>query len=592
MADKEELYRNFASAISETTGGNMTPEMVKEYVERDLSDVQDAWGSMASPERKVLETEYKATGNRDESISKALSGWDEQFNMPRKVAKIQTNRDIYNELKSVYDESGGDWDMVYKVAKYNQVPKELMNEFVKDGQWTDYEMGSESGAGYGAVARGATSNLYGGLANVLTGGKYANVDVVPRGMEFDDQANTLWRAGVRQANAYGRSMSETNPGMELTGQLIGSLAPLGAATKATKGIKVASDATRAGRIANTFGKGLATGALFSVPEALSQESVGDALSKTLTNSLIFGGGDVALSGLGAGLGAFGRGVSKISKPVSEPQEGLIKAFQKIKPVSEMSEAELKQGMKNGWISPEGEFNIVEYLSKEHGASGTEIMDSLAELAKTNRELYNKIKGELKNFHYSDAIKKASKDAMIPKAPLSRFNRILEQIPARLDKFADDVIGYKSFSGRAVNTMEEFNNDIKYALRSFKPNQTEQKAINKYLKDVESANMKQHLVNELPTELKAVDKSKTLPGELLKNLSIVGLGPLIKSPIRVMQDRIQRNYIRQLISGEERRPTIIKRLLEKTGRAGKVLGPAAENLQPYVNVTGTKLIEED
>ena len=94
-------YEELARVVRETTGGNMTPEIVDEVLNRDMTPVADAWRRMSSTERAKLETEFKATGNREEAISKTLTEWDNQFNMPRKVIEYQTNRDIYNALKKM-----------------------------------------------------------------------------------------------------------------------------------------------------------------------------------------------------------------------------------------------------------------------------------------------------------------------------------------------------------------------------------------------------------------------------------------------------------------------------------------------------------
>lgn len=582
-------YEQLAQVVAETTGGPMTPEIVGEVLERDLEPISDAWRTMGSRERGTLESLYKSTGDREKAISGALKDWDEQFGMPRKVVEYQTNRDMYNALKDVYDNSGGDWDMVYKVAKYNDVPKDLMNEFVKDGKWQDYrdkEFNMDTNNLYGGFARGSTGSLYGGINNALSGGKYAIVDKVPEGLSYEDQADTLWRAGVRQADAYGRSQMETSPGSELVGQLLGMFMPADLATKATAGLKASEGATRLGRIANKFVRGAASGSLFSLPESLSKESVGSALANTLKNAAIFGTGDVAISGLGEALGAFGRGAGRVAQKSAVPGENITKSFSKLKPVSEMSEAELKRGVENGWLK-DGELNVTEYLAKEHGMDATQTIDDLAQVSKTNREVYNKLSSEVEGFNYKDAVKKASEDALIPNAPLSRFNKIMKELPDRLEKFSDDIIGFTEEEGvNLAQTMRSFNQQVKHELRSItKPNAAEKKAIDKYLKDIESANMMQYMKKKLPSQLKAVDKPKTVASELARIFQITNPLSAGKAVSNVLQDRVERNYLRQLMSGEAYRPSALQRMLERTGKINtEKLRPAQQIINAAISKT--------
>lgn len=549
-------YEELARVVAETTGGNVTAKDVDEVLNRDMAPIANEWRGMASSERLPLETLYASTGDKEKSINDVLKKWDTEFGKPRKVLEIGTNRDIYNALKEVYDRTG-DWDTVYKVAKYNNVPKELMDDFVKDGKWTNYSVGDELGSGTGAVLRGVSDNLYGGLANILSGGRYADqfTDVVPNGVEYDDMAHTLWRAGIRQSDEYGRSLMETDPAMEIVGQIVGMAPTLGAAGLATKGVKVSGGLTRLGRAANTFTKGAATGALASIPGSLTKESVGDALANTLTESALFGAGDVALSGLGAALGATKNTVAKGLEKFKKPSENYQKAFRKIKSIEEMSKEELARGAERGWLK-DGKLDVSKYLADEYGMNSAEVMEDLARVSRYNREVYNQLKNELKGFDYREAIGNAAKKAMIPNANLSRVNKALKEIPERLEQFSEGARWYDSLTGEQLGqTMKAFNEDVKKWLTSIKnPNKVEKKAIEQYLKDVETANMQQYMKKLLPTEFQAVDKKPTLFGELAKLFNINNQISQVSAASKFLKGKVDRNFMRQIMSGHRQKET--------------------------------------
>ena len=567
-SERNDILYHAGFGVNEKT----TPEELRKKVKlsmTDMSPIADAWQKMSSNERTALEESFATSGNREEAISSVLKGWDEQFGSPRKVVNITTDRDTYNALKEVYDKTGGDWDMVARVAKYNQVPKELMDKFVKDGQWTDYSVGDELGSGVGAVARGATGNLYGGIKNILENGEYSKfIDQVPRGVNYEDQANTLWRAGIRQAGDYGRSLMETDPGMEIVGQGLGMLAPIGLASQATKGLKLTEGATKLGRLANFAGRSAATGALYSIPGSLSEESLGGALANTAKDAAVFTLGDLAFAGAGKGLGALGRGIGKVTKRATVPGENIVKSTRKIKSLEEMSEAEIKRGMERGWIKEDGTLDVTKYLAEEYGTGATETIDDLARISKGNREVYNQLKDETKNFHYKQSIAKAAEDAMIPNAPLSRVNRILRTIPERIQEFSDDVIGYLGTENQHLaNNLTAFNQDIQHALRSLKNlSEVEKKAVDKYLKDVESANMIQHMRNRLPSEFQAVDKDKTLFSSLARLFSITNPFSSAKALGDVTLSKAERDFLRNKMTGAPIKKTAVQMVEEGAKRA--------------------------
>lgn len=588
-------YEDIARVVRENTGGNMTPEIAETVVTRDLSPIADAWHDAATIERPRLENEFAVYGDRDKALRAIAEERVSQFgDTPVTTVKYQTNRDIYDALKDVYDKSGGDWDLVGKVIEYNKIPEDLVREFIKDGKWTDYHMADEAGSGFGAVARGASDNLYGALANMLTGGDWANVTRVPEGLETEQDVKSQWRAGINQARAYGRSMMESDPATEIAGQLVGAAIPLGTISKATKGIKAASDATRLGRIGNRLVQGAVTGALYSVPEALTKESASDFSQTVAKNAALFGAFDAGLAGLGEGAGALRRGVWNAAKRSVAPGENLTKSFSKLKPVAEMSEAEKARGLKAGWLKEDGSLNVTDYLAKEHGMEATQTIDDLATVSKTNREVYNKLSGEVKDFNYKSALDKAAENAIIPNAPLSRVNRLLKSLPQKLEKFSDDIIGYTEEEGvNLAQSMRAFNQQVKHELRSIRnPSATEQRAINQYLKDVEAANMKQYMKKRLPSELKAVDKEKTMYSELARIFQITNPVSALRAAGNVMEDRVARNYLRQLVSGEQYRPGVVRRLLEKTGRAPQINEEKLYNTQNLINTRISKSTKGD
>lgn len=590
-AEKRDVLRHAAYGVNEKT----SPDELKKNLKlamTDMSPIADAWKKMSSNERAALEESFATSGNREEAISGVLKGWDEQFGSPRKVTEITTNRDIYNALKEVYDKSGGDWDMVARVAKYNQVPKDLMDKFVKNGQWTDYSVGDESGSGFGAVARGATDNLYGGIKNILSGGEYAEfAQQVPRGVNYEDQANTLWRAGIRQAGDYGRSLMETDPGMEIAGQIVGSFAPLGVATKATKGMKVASNATKLGRLANLVGRGAATGALYSIPGSLSEDTIGGALGNTAKDAAVFALGDLAFAGAGGALGAISRGAGKVIRGVGKPGENIVKSTQKIKSLEEMSESEIKRGIERGWIKKDGTLDVTKYLADEYGTGATETIDDLARISKGNREVYNQLKNETKDFHYKQTIAKAAEDAMIPNAPLSRVNRILKTIPDRIKEFSDDVVGYLGTeSQHLANNLTAFNQDIQHALKSLKNlSAPEKAAVDKYLKEVETANMIQHMRNKLPTEFQAVDKTKTVLGSLARLFNITNPFSAGKAAGDVLLSRTERDFLRKKMAGTMIEKTPLEKAFEGAERARNRMD--TRRLQQVINAMVARTLKQ-
>ena len=586
--------------VAKTVTKNTTPEELVRSAKvamTDLSPIGDAWRDAVSSEKKRLEDAFVASNDRDTALRAIAEARVSQFgDTPVTTVKYQTNRDIYNVLKDVYDKSGGDWDLVGKVIQYNEIPEDLVRQFIKDGQWTDYSAGTELGSSVGALARGATGGLYGGLANVLTGGDYARrfSDVVPAGLETEEDAKTKWRAGIRQAEGYGRSMLETDPAKEIATQLVGAALPLGAISKATKGVKAAADASRWAKIGMQAARGAATGALYSIPEALTKESVPEFSQTVAKNAALFGAFDGLLAGVGEGAGALRRGVWNTMKRSVKPSENLTKSFSKLKPVVEMSEAEKARGLKAGWLKEDGSLNVTDYLAREHGMDATQTIDDLATVSKTNREVFNKLSDEVKDFNYKQALDKAAKDAIIPNAQLSRVNRLLKSLPQKLEKFSDDIIGYTEEEGvNLAQSMRAFNQQVKHELRSIRnPNAVEKRAIDQYLKDVETANMKQYMKKKLPSELKAVDKAKTMYSELARIFQITNPVSALRAAGNVMEDQVQRNYIRQLISGEEYRPGTVRRLLERVGRTPSIDKEKLYNTQQFINAGISKSTKGD
>lgn len=559
--DREKQRDVLIAAAKGLYESNTTPEELTRRVKlamTDMTPLGDAWAEGSSGEKRKLEDVYMSTNDKDAALRAVVEGRKASFgDTPLKKVEYSTNRDIYNALKEVYDRSGGDWGLVGKVIKYNDIPEDLVREFIKDGKWTDYSVGDEMGSGFGAVARGLSDNLYGGLANILTGGEYAGKfrDVVPEGVVADNMAHTLWRAGIQQADDYGRSLMETDPLMEIGGQGVGMLPTLGLAGAATKGVKVSGGLTRLGRAANTFTKGAATGALASIPGSITKESVGDAMSNTLAESLMFGAGDVALSGLGAGLGAAKKwGAGKLAK-IKAPSENYTKAFAKIKRIEDMSEEELKRGVERGWLK-DGKLNVPQYLADEYGLGAAETMEDLWRVAKGNREVYNQLRADLEKFNYREAIGNAAKKAMIPNANLSRVNQVLKDIPKRLEEFSDGAKWYESLTGEQLaQTMKAFNEDVKKALTSIKnPNKLEKQAIDNYLKEVESSNMLQFMKKQMPSQFQAVDKTSTLLGEFGKLFNINNPISQFTASSKFLKSRTDRNFMRQVMSGHKQKET--------------------------------------
>lgn len=568
----------------------MEDKNAQEVLNQDITSIADAWRNMSSGERKALEQNFKASGDRTKAISETLKQWDAEFGSPRKVIEISSDRDVFNALKGIYDKTG-DWEMVAKVARYNNIPKETMDKFIKDDKFVDsLPVRGEDKAG--ALARGAVGSLYGGLLNDLTGGKYAEkyVDEVPEGIDYADSAKSHFKAGIRQAQAHGRALSQSNPNQELVGNLLGAVAPIGGISKGLQGVKLFNEGTKLAKAGNFLGREFATGAIYGAPQAFEEETLEDALLKPLDVGKDFAIAGGLLGGAGKVVGTAGRFIGKGTKVISAPKENITKAFEKLKPLTEMSESDIKRiGAKEGWFK-DGQINVTEYLAKQHGMKSTGTMTELAKVAKNNREVYNKLKDEVKFFDYKKALDKAAEDAVISNAPLSRVNKLLKSLPEKLEKFTDDIIGFSEEEGvRLADKMTAFNDFVKHELRSIKnPNSFEKQAIEKYLKDVEAANMKQFMKSKLPSELDAIDKAKTLVGEGLKNLSIVGMGPLIKSPIRVVQDKIERNYIRQLMEGKKyREKSPVMRLLQNIGR-GADMEVNTEKLRMPARVTAAQV----
>lgn len=540
---------------------NTTPEELTRRAKlamTDMTPLGDAWAEGSSGEKRKLEDVYMSTNDKDAALRAVVEGRKASFgDTPLKKVEYSTNRDIYNALKEVYDRSGGDWGLVGKVIKYNDIPEDLVREFIKDGRWTDYSVGDEMGSGVGAIARGLSDNLYGGLANILTGGEYAGKfrDVVPEGIVTDDMAHTLWRAGIQQADDYGRSLMETDPGMEIVGQGVGMIVPVGLAGKATKGLKVSQGLTRGGRIANTFARGAATGALTSIPGSLAKESAGDALENTLAEALMFGTGDVAFSGLGAALGATKNLVAKKIAKLRQPSENYAKAFEKIKRVEDMSAEELKRGAERGWLK-DGKLNVSKYLADEYGLAAGETMEDLWRVAKNNREVYNQLRRELADFNYREAVANAARKSRIPYANLSRVNQVLDSIPERLEKFSEGAKWYDSLTGEQLaQTMKAFNEDVKKALTSIKnPNALEKQAIENYLRELESQNMLQFMKKQMPSQFQAIDKNTTLLGEFSKLFNINNPISQFTASSKFLKSRTDRNFMRQVMSGRKQKET--------------------------------------
>jgi hypothetical protein len=138
----------------------------------------------------------------------------------------------------------------------------------------------------------------------------------------------------------------------------------------------------------------------------------------------------------------------------------------------------------------------------------------------------------------------------------------------LAKFSDDIIGFTEEEGiNLAQTMRAFNQQIKHELRSIvRPNAKELRAMEKYLKDVETANMKQFMLKKLPSELNAIDKTKTLGSEFGRIFQITNPASAFKAVSNVAQDQMERNYIRQIMAGEKyRAESPVTRLLQQIGK---------------------------
>lgn len=556
---------------------NATPEEIARRTKIAMTDmvpIEKEWNESSSQEKKKLETAYAATGNKDAAVASILEGRKASFgDTPLKKVEYATNRDIYNALKEVYDRSGGDWDLVGKVIKYNDIPKELIDKFVKNGQWTDYSTIDESGSGFGAVARGATDSLYGGLANILTGGEYAGKfrDVVPQGITAEDAANTLWRAGIQQAEDYHKSLMETNPGWEVTGQLTGSLLPIGLASKVTKGIKAAEGASKLKKLGMFTGRGAATGALASIPGSLTEESLGGAIGNTLEDSLMFAGADLGLGAVGKGLGATYKGIKGATGLITKPSVHYREAFKKLKPLSEMTEEEIKIGKEKGWITQDGKLLPVKYLADEYGQGATEIMEDLWREARGNRETYDLLRKQVEFFNYRDAIKDAAKESVISNANFNRVNKILKELPDRLEKFSEEgARWYDSLSGeKLAQNMAAFNQDVKFALKDItNPSELEQKAINTFLKKVDSANMMQFMKKKMPSQFQAKDLDKSLFGEMANIFNINNPISQSSAVAKYIKNKANRKFMRQVLQGKKPEPNRIVKKLEESIKSKK------------------------
>lgn len=555
MASTEDLIK----VVEETTGGKLSPEQVSDVLNRDFSPIKNDWRSLASTERKQLESLFQTSGNRDEALSQVLGNWDKEFGAKRIVRPITTDRDIYNNLREVYDKSGGDWDMVGRVAKYNNVPKDLMNKFVKDGKWTDYSLSDEFGSGVKSVAYGIAGNLAGGVGGAL-GGAEGFFDTVPEGISYDDEINTGWRRGIRQSEAEHQSRTQTDPGMEIIGNLLGFIGPAGLASKAVKSINVVGNASRIGRGANALTRSLLAGGLASSPMAITAETPSEAVYSLASGAGAFAAGDTIGAGLGYGLGLIGRGAGKIASR-ARPRENIVKGIRGLKTEDVMSAGEKEIALKHAIKNADGTYtrNLSREMA-EAGRGNTENIDSVLDIAKNNRTLYNKLKNEVEHFNLGEDISAASSRSLIPNAPLSRVSRILKTIPERLKQFSDDPLGYQSYSGRAIKTMEEFNADIKHALRSIKnPNNVEKKAIEAYLKDVETANMMQHIKNGLVIESKAKDVSKDVASEFGRIFQITNPVSAVNALTSVAQNRMERDLIKKAMKGEPMTEKTLSRL---------------------------------
>lgn len=545
--------------IKEFTGDKLTLEQANNILNRDFAPVAADYKRLASAERAPFYDEYASSGNREKALEKSLGNWDKEFGSKRVVREIRTNRDIYDNLREIYNQSGGDWELVAKVAKYNNVPKTLMDKFVKNGEWTDFSeaegiMGALQGLNYGM-----TENLAGGIGGAL-GGDSGLWDEVPRGVSYEDQVNTGWRRGVQESEALHQSRMDTDPGKELATNVAGFLGPAAVSGGITAGLKVLPYTGRAARAVNALVRSGATGALASTPGIITKESVGDALGHAGENAAAFMAGDVIAAGAGKVISPVFKGAKKLIQK-AKPRENIVKGVGGVKSFDKMSDVERQTALKYATKAEDGSYvrNISREMA-EKGAKGVEEIDNVVGLAKSNRPLYNKLKAETEHFNLADEISAASKANAIPNAPLSRVNQLLRTIPERLAKFTDDALGYKSFSGHLIKTMEEFNADIKHALRSIKnPNAAERSAIEGYLKDVESANMMQHIKNKLPLEYAAKDVDRDLFNEMSRLFQITNPFSAAKALQNVAQNRSERELITNSIKGRSVPPKALPRL---------------------------------
>jgi hypothetical protein len=105
-------------------------------------------------------------------------------------------------------------------------------------------------------------------------------------------------------------------------------------------------------------------------------------------------------------------------------------------------------------------------------------------------------------------------------------------------------------------------------------------------------MKQYMKKKLPSELKAVDKAKTMYSELARIFQITNPVSALRAAGNVMEDQVARNYLRQLVSGEQYRPGVVRRLLEKTGRAPKIDEEKLYKAQNVINAGVSKATKGD
>ena len=557
----------------------------KNFLTNNMSAISDIWKELGSPERKKLEEIYRQYGDKNKAILDILQGRESFFGgKPTKTVDIRSDRDVYRALKSVYDNTGNMEDVII-TAKYNQIPVETLNKFVKDGKLVKMDARGDERAG--ALARGATDNLYGGFLNEITGGAYSKKysDVLPEGIDYEDAEHTAWRAGINQAKAYRNALKKDSKGVEYLGEALGMVAPISIANKLTKGIKAATDASKLAKTLAVSGRGFATGAITSIPGSITQETPADALKNTLYEAGLFSLGDTLLYGAGSALGAGRKMLAEAGAKIAKPETRYIESF-KIKPLEEMSAAEKARGIKNGWIK-DGKLIVSRYLAEERGLGAKEIMTDLWKASRENENVYKQLREELKDFHYIDEVKKIAKESMIESMPASKVNKILKSIPKRLDDFIEGgAKNYESLTGEQLaNSLAAFNTDIKRALNNLKGlKAAERNAVEDYLQKLNSKNMLEFMKKAMPTRFDIKDYDKSLIESMAKTFNITNPITQGVTAANFLQRRKNRQFMDAVMSGKKPPKTpALQRLLE-TKESERLQNLTRDTLREIIKTT--------